>query len=557
MWSNTSPVRIAVSPAKAVAIRGVCVDPTGRPLAQAKVEMSSAGSFTPGGLDGVADRTKTDAEGRFEVRPLWSELSYSFTVRAEGCDLFESPWIQGEPGKVHDAGRIALVSAAGFVEGIVADAAGQPIVGARVFNSGDAPKPLATLSDQAGRFRLEGFRVGTVHVFAEKEGYRLSGIATETGRTGVRIELLRAAPRTALTFADEQKAVRRILERRWATPARLSASTIQLMVRIDFHQALQWADELDSHTEEQPYVRILREAVAERGSDRDVAEMIEPRLARADTGDYSVLKLLAQRYAASQPEKAIRFTTEAFLRGKKRYAESPGVAIEDAAFLLLRLGKIEAGGKLAAGLADLVEADAAAAEKAAPAPPPAQPTYPGMDPNGPGMVARCAEVRGVVAAALAAYDLPRALDMLKVISAPTSAIGPRREWRLRLRRSISTRHWGFSAGSTGSRRLPIEPGCRLPTSLRDAARRRRPRGRGHRRSFGREGQGRGAGLDGRGRVPTRSAIGPRHDRPEHGRLREPAGCLPGLERFCDFEASSWPASPPRRSWWAIPTWICW
>ncbi len=52
---------------------------------------------------------------------------------------------------------------------------GRPIAGATVFNRGDGPRPLEALTDEQGRFRLEGLYPGTKYAFVRKDGYRFTG----------------------------------------------------------------------------------------------------------------------------------------------------------------------------------------------------------------------------------------------------------------------------------------------------------------------------------------------------------------------------------------------
>ena len=69
---------------------------------------------------------------------------------------------------------------------------GRPIVGAEVFNRGDAPGPVATATDSQGRFRLAGMLPGTRFVCVRKEGYRFTGAKHRGKADGMAITLLGA-----------------------------------------------------------------------------------------------------------------------------------------------------------------------------------------------------------------------------------------------------------------------------------------------------------------------------------------------------------------------------
>ena len=59
-----------------------------------------------------------------------------------------------------------------------------------MFNSGDGADLITTTTDETGRFKLHGFKAGSVYVFAEKPDYRFTGMQTSSGATGVVVKLL-------------------------------------------------------------------------------------------------------------------------------------------------------------------------------------------------------------------------------------------------------------------------------------------------------------------------------------------------------------------------------
>ena len=387
------PVRLVVSPEKVFAIRGVCVDAAGRPIRQAKVAIYTSWMLGPSGLGFSVASCETDAEGRFEARPLWPGFQHHVSAAAEGFDKFESKPFRSQPGEVHDVGRLTLVATGGFVEGIVADSSGRPIAGARVFNSGDAPKVLSTQTDAAGRFRLEGFRVGPVFVFAEKAGYRFTGVRTEAQSRGVKIELLRSdepvpswkPQRPPLAFTHEQKIVRRLLEKLWATPPHGRKSwTIEYMARIDPQQALKWSAELGGR-----YDDLVQRVAAERGAETDAEEVVALLAKQADRGAYFTLKSLAEHYASSDPEKPLRFVEEMIQRARRLDQPDRASSLAAAGTLVAKLGKTEAGKKLVEEAADMAAK---------------------MGTDG-----RQGYVRGLAATALAPFDLPRAMGLVEPV----------------------------------------------------------------------------------------------------------------------------------------------
>ena len=45
--------------------------------------------------------------------------------------------------------------------------------------------------DAAGKFRLKGFRKGTVYVVAERDGYRFAGLKTTSGAADAVVKIVR------------------------------------------------------------------------------------------------------------------------------------------------------------------------------------------------------------------------------------------------------------------------------------------------------------------------------------------------------------------------------
>lgn len=387
------PVRLALSPNNVFTIRGACVDAAGRPIRGAKVSIYTIWMLGPSGLGVSVASPRTDAEGRFEARALWPGFRYHVSIAAEGYDKFESESFRSQPGEVHDVSRLALVATGGFVEGVVTDTAGKPIAEVRVFNSGDAPKTLSTKTDAAGRFRLDGFRMGPVFVFAERDGYRFAAAQTQSQDTGVKIVLLRKdeprAPwkpqRPPLTLEDGQHTARRILEKFWATPPHgRKERTIQYMARIDPQTALAWSAELGGR-----YDSLVHRIAAEQSDAADVDETLALLAKQGNRSAYFTLQTLAERLAASDPEKALRLAEEMIQRARRIDQPERIWALAACGTLVAKLGSAEAGRKLA-------EEAAGMAEKL-------------------GVEGRQDYIRGLAATALAPYDLPRATRLVEPV----------------------------------------------------------------------------------------------------------------------------------------------
>ncbi len=106
------------------------------------------------------------------------------------------------------------------VAGVAVDRQGQPVVGAIVFQTGDAPARTQTETAAAGRFQLDDAATGRTFVFARKNGYRFAGVLVRPGGEPVKLTLIRqdepAPPRTTLPPLlphDEELALaRRLLD---------------------------------------------------------------------------------------------------------------------------------------------------------------------------------------------------------------------------------------------------------------------------------------------------------------------------------------------------------
>jgi hypothetical protein len=385
------PLRLVVSKTHAAGIHGVVVDEAGQPVPQADVYLtawSSQGSTQS--VFGVTG-TRCDAQGRFEIRGLWSG-DYELQFGADDFERQRQPKFKLQPGQSLDLGKIALDSARRAIEGAVVDSAGKPIEGVEVFQSGDAPQRLSARTDKRGRFQMQGFCAGPAYLFAQQPGYRFRAVLAEAGAKDVTIRLLRGdeplpprPPAKQLSQQQRHKLARSMLEKCWAGGNHaMMYQAVAAMALIDPDQAKRWTADLDPRSRE-----VVPMMAAVTAADADIEEMLS--LLPADSSRaVMLLRHVAERWATDDPAKALRCAEEGIVR--TRSLDAPARAQPLAAFggLVARLGQPEAGRKL-------VEEAAQIATRL-----PASPT---------GSFAR-----GKVATAMAAFDLKRAVDLLAPIA---------------------------------------------------------------------------------------------------------------------------------------------
>lgn len=176
--------------AHAAAIRGRVMDSAGQPVAGAEVRIwqklpvpAGRGVSDQQANFGDGDVLITDAEGRFATPDVLVGEAFAYVVaEAEGPLAGRSGWIE--------IGKDALVTAPDIVlarlravTGQVLDRQGQPVAGATVFNSGDGDQRVETKTGRNGKFFLDGVPEGQVFLFAEKPGYRFTGINLPAGES--------------------------------------------------------------------------------------------------------------------------------------------------------------------------------------------------------------------------------------------------------------------------------------------------------------------------------------------------------------------------------------
>ena len=162
----THGLEIVLGPAASV--EGVVLDArSGRPVPGAELALS------PHETGALVARTAADAEGRFRLAPL-APGEYDLRAAAPGRSPALQRGVTLRPGATFPA-RVSLAGT-GAIEGVVEDALGRPLAGARVriVARGDGrPGALEARSDFEGRYRIEGVEIGRAELVARQDGVDL------------------------------------------------------------------------------------------------------------------------------------------------------------------------------------------------------------------------------------------------------------------------------------------------------------------------------------------------------------------------------------------------
>jgi hypothetical protein len=218
----------------------------------------------------------------------------------------------------------------------------------RVFNSGDGPKLIDTVTDDAGKFRLQGLRNGPVFVFAEKPGFRFAGVRTNCGATNAVLKMRRAeepvpprsVPSSASRNEEERKVARKVLEKFLATGNDAEKEWARSrLARINSEQA-----ENKEATNKPPTSAGERSIYTIAEEDLDEALSLIPK---ADDQACNSLVDLAKHFASKDPEKALRCAAEAVVHARNLDQPDRTVRLARMGALVARLGNKEAGRKLA------------------------------------------------------------------------------------------------------------------------------------------------------------------------------------------------------------------
>ena len=416
-------VTLTVDPKYTVRLRGLVTDSGGRRIAGAQVSLWWTRWYPPEkngrpmmASSSVQDTYTTGANGLFVFRGLWPEDSYHVVVVARGHNKGESSELTGKAGETQDLGKIVLINTDASVAGRVVGADGQPIVGAEVFNRGDAPEPVAMATDSQGRFRLAGMLPGTRFIFVRKEGYRFTGVKNRGNADGMTIRLLRATepppawkPVTTPGREEERAFAQQVLIRIWEKYGSRADnngafSCIRAMAEIDPDLALQWSAEKGHR-----YDDDVRFAEARKLAGTDAEDALGLLNQRPDSASQRVLQGLADRFAETDAKKALRFAEEAAVQARGLNQPDRALAMARAGAVLVKLGRVDVGRKL------IEEAARDAAQLPA--------------------VNRAGFYRGLISGILAPYDVERALALVEPIKTENQE-GPRN--RARIAAAIAT-----------------------------------------------------------------------------------------------------------------------
>ncbi len=184
---DTRELEMKLEPA--VTITGQIIDPNGKGIPDVEVRTMLHGPRWGSTIGRKA--TITDSDGKYEIKALPPEHTYSVYARAEGYGESRSEEISTEAAEDNhlDAGRLTLAVANLSISGVVVDDNDKPVAGARIHSYGDNQPYRDTQTDVNGKFTLEKVCAGKIRISANKTvATRLSGyIETEGGATDVRI----------------------------------------------------------------------------------------------------------------------------------------------------------------------------------------------------------------------------------------------------------------------------------------------------------------------------------------------------------------------------------
>ena len=318
---------LTIDPKYAFRIRGMVTDRAGKRLEGAKVTLSWSRQYASDrpemrgtGMGSALEAYTIGEAGWFVFRDLWPGGSYRVTVEARGHSKAEPPEVTGKAGETKDFGKIALLNVSGHIAGRVVGSDGKPIANAKAFNRGDGPQPVEARTDAQGRFRLEGLYPGVKYAFIRQDGYRFTGVSCDADAEDLTVTLLKSnetppawKPGATASFEDQRAFAKWALTRIWETYGKDANQNganecIPNMARLDLELALQWSAE-DGHR----YDSRVRQAAAEQLAETDGPGALKLLAQDRDRNTQYTLQKLADRFAPTDPRKALLFAEESAL----------------------------------------------------------------------------------------------------------------------------------------------------------------------------------------------------------------------------------------------------
>lgn len=342
VWLGLAISGLARSPRStdAATIEGRVVDSAGNPLAGAEVRIwqkvrGPDGRFADQPVEfGGSDVLLTDAEGRF-VGPdvLVAGAPVQIVAEAGGMLAGRSGWIAIAKDAVSAKVPDITLKGLRLITGRVVDRRGQPVDGATVFNSGDGHERVEARSKGGGKFLLSDVPKGGVFLFAEKHGYRFTGVRLPAGEAEATLTLTSidepAEPKPSLPpllSPDEEYALARDVLDPWLERLAKSGTPEQKikgftsLIQINGLEAfgrLDWLGDVDK-----PTLNILRHSdiysvIAQHDgtSWKKVRAMIEA----GDDEYHKAAELVQAINEMDQGEQAVRleWLESALLHGRK------------------------------------------------------------------------------------------------------------------------------------------------------------------------------------------------------------------------------------------------
>ena len=251
---HEQPLRIDLSPDHGVRLRCKVVDRIGEPIAGAIVSIATAYPAATKWLDrrtsqfAGAGSGKTDANGNFVSGPVWSDLGYSLTAKADGYEKSETPRrsIEGDESvefKPIVLAKTKVVS----VSGVVVDSKNQPLEGVGIYAAGKTFALAKSLTNGNGEFHLDGLASDVRYVFADLKDYRLSGARVsgqplEITLRGYSEPSKGIRPGRELDREDQLKTAAEIVNLAWSLPISNHNTSrmamLEAMTKIDENQAM-------------------------------------------------------------------------------------------------------------------------------------------------------------------------------------------------------------------------------------------------------------------------------------------------------------------------------